>query len=108
VGLLNLKLLEIGGGEGHLGSSTISGFAISSGGALTPLPGTVVATLPGGSINLDIAISSDGKYLYTLNSGIGTISILGIDQDGTLINLGDLSGLSAAAGFNGTLLLRAY
>ena len=48
-----------------------------------------------------MAISSDGKYLYTLNSGTGTINIFGINQDGTLTSLGDVSGLSAASGFNG-------
>jgi 6-phosphogluconolactonase len=82
-------------------TSTISGFAISTQGALTPLPGTVVGTLPTGSTNLDIAISSDGKYLYTLNSGTGTINIFGINHDGTLTSLGDVGGLSAAAGMNG-------
>jgi 6-phosphogluconolactonase len=82
-------------------SSTISGFAIGAKGALTPLPGTVAATLPAGSTNLDMAISSDGNYLYTLNSGTGSVSILGINEDGTLTSLGDAGGLSAAAGFNG-------
>jgi 6-phosphogluconolactonase (cycloisomerase 2 family) len=48
-----------------------------------------------------MAISSDGKYLYTLNSGTGSVSILGINEDGTLTSLGDAGGLSAAAGFNG-------
>ena len=65
------------------------------------MPGTVAATLPAGSTNLDMAISSDGKYLYTLNSGTGSVSILGINEDGTLTSLGDAGGLSAAAGFNG-------
>jgi len=83
------------------GSATISGFSIAANGALTPLSGTVVATLPSGSVNLDIAISSDGKFLYTLNSGTGTINIFGINQDGSLSALGDVGGLSAAAGFNG-------
>ena len=83
-------------------SSTISGFAISATGALTPLvAGTVVGTNPPGSTNLDIAISSYGKFLYTLNSGTGTISIFGINQDGALTNLGDMGGLPASAGFNG-------
>ena len=76
-------------------------FSIAANGALTPLSGTVVATLPSGSVNLDIAISSDGKFLYTLNSGTGTINIFGINQDGSLSALGDVGGLSAAAGFNG-------
>jgi 6-phosphogluconolactonase len=83
------------------GSSTISGFSIAANGALTPLSGTVVATLPSGSVNLDIAISADGKFLYTLNSGTGTVNIFGINQDGSLTGVGDVGGLSAAAGFNG-------
>jgi len=82
-------------------TSTISGFAIGTDGSLTALPGTVVATLTPGATNLDIAISSDGRFLYTLNSGIGTISVFGVNQDGTLTPVGDISGLSAAAGFNG-------
>jgi len=85
----------------NAGSSTISGFAISATGALTPLAGTVAGTNPTGSTNLDIAISSDGEFLYTLDSGTGSISIFGINQDGGLTNLGDVGGLSAAAGFNG-------
>jgi 6-phosphogluconolactonase (cycloisomerase 2 family) len=82
-------------------TSTISGFAIATDGALRPLPGTVVATLPTGSTNLDAAISSDGKFLYTLDSGTGFVSIFGINEDGSLTNLGNAGGLRAAAGFNG-------
>jgi len=82
-------------------SSTISGFALSAAGALTPVSGTLVGTNPSGSINLEIVISSDGKYLYTLNSGTGTVSIFGINQDGTLTFLGDAGGLSEDAGLEG-------
>ena len=83
------------------GSSSISGYSIGKNGALTPLPGTVVATLPTGSIDLDTTISSDGKFLYTLNSGTGTIGIFGIDADGMLSSLGEKAGLQASSGFNG-------
>jgi 6-phosphogluconolactonase (cycloisomerase 2 family) len=85
----------------NAGSATISGFSIAANGVLTPLSGTVVATLPSGSTNLDIAISADGKFLYTMNSGTGTVNIFGINQDGTLTSLGDVGGLSASAGMNG-------
>jgi len=85
----------------NTGSSTISGFSIAASGALTPLAGTIEATLPSGSLDLDSAISGDGKFLYTLDSGTGTISILGINQDGSLTSLGDVGGLSASAGFQG-------
>jgi len=85
----------------NTGSSTISGFSLAANGELTPLPGTVVATLPAGSVNLETVITPDGKFLYTLDSGTGTVSILGINQDGSLTSLGDVGGLSANAGFEG-------
>ena len=74
-------------------------------GLLTPLPGTIVATLPGGSVNLETVITPDGKFLYTLDSGTGTISIFGINQDGSLNSLGDVGGLSIDAGFEGMAAL---
>jgi 6-phosphogluconolactonase len=85
----------------NAGSATISGFAIGANGTLTPVGGTLVGINPRGSTNLDVAISSDGKFLYTLNSGTGTVGIFRVNEDGSLTNLGDVSGLSAHAGFNG-------
>src|SRR5262249_15018797 len=41
-------------------TSTISGFSIGTYGSLTPLPGTIVATLPAGSTDLDVTVSSNG------------------------------------------------
>jgi len=89
----------------NAGSATISGLSIAANGALTPLSGTVVATLPSGSTNLDLAITADGKFLYTMNSGKGTINIFRINQDGSLTSLGDVVGLSANAGMNGIAAL---
>jgi 6-phosphogluconolactonase len=86
----------------NAGSSSIAGFAIGSGGALSPLPGTVVAVNPSGSTNLDITVSADGQFLYSLNAGSGTIGMFAIRHaDGTLTNLGVVGGLPAAAGLNG-------
>lgn len=82
-------------------SSTISGFAVSATGTLTPLGGTVVGENPEGATNLDIVISSDGKFLYTLNSGNGTIGIFSIQKDGSLINVGTAGGIDPTSGFNG-------
>ena len=42
-------------------------------------------------IDLDVAISGDGKFLYALNSGTGTVGIFGIDADGALSSLGEMS-----------------
>jgi 6-phosphogluconolactonase (cycloisomerase 2 family) len=87
------------------GTSNISGFSIAKNGALTPLAGTVVATLPDESTNLDTAITADGKFLYTLDSGTGKVSILAIDRDGRLDSLGEVVVVKASAGFNGLAAL---
>jgi 6-phosphogluconolactonase len=60
----------------NAGTSIISGFIIGSNGALTALPGTIIGTNPSGATNLDIAITSDGKFLYSLDGEIGKISQL--------------------------------
>ena len=85
----------------NAGTSSISGFAIAKGGALTALPGTVVGNNPAGSANLDITISSDGGFLYSLNAGSGAIGVFRIEADGHLTNFGTLGGLPAGAGLNG-------
>jgi 6-phosphogluconolactonase len=85
----------------NAGSSTISGFAISSTGALSALPGTVVGENPAGATNLDLAVSADGKFLFTLNSMDGTIGTFAIQKDGTLKNLGPAKGFSSNSGYNG-------
>jgi 6-phosphogluconolactonase (cycloisomerase 2 family) len=72
---------------------------------LTALPGTIVATYPKGSTNLDMAISGDGKYLYTVNSGTGLIGIQAIQSDGTLKLIGTVPALTAASGENGIAAL---
>ncbi len=74
---------------------------IASTAPLTALPGTVVGTNPSGSANLDITISADGAYLYSLNGASGAIGIFQIQRDGTLDNFGTLTGLPAGAGLNG-------
>lgn len=86
----------------NAGSSNISGFALSGKGALSPLPGTVVGINPSGAANIDIAVSADGKFLYSLNARAGSIGVFAITPaEGTLTNLGTVSGLPAASGFNG-------
>ena len=86
----------------NAGSSSISGFSIGAGGALTAIPGTVVGTNPSGSSNIDIAVSSDGKFLFSLNAATGAIGAFAINAtNGTLTNLGTTGGLPASAGLNG-------
>lgn len=89
----------------NAGSSTISGFSIAANGVLTPLAGTILATLPTGSTNLDVAITLDGKFLYSLDSGTGVVSIFGIGEDGLLTPLEGVGHLHANAGLNGIAAL---
>ena len=41
------------------------------------------------------------KFIYTLNAGTGAIGIFSADRDGSVLSLGTVDGLPAAAGLNG-------
>ena len=83
-------------------SSTISGFHIGTDGSLTPIGTTVLGINPSGAVNLDIAVTADSQFLYSLNSGNGTIGVFAIEQEGgALVNLSEDPVISAKTGFNG-------
>jgi 6-phosphogluconolactonase (cycloisomerase 2 family) len=86
----------------NAGTSSISGFTLGTGGSLTALPGTVVADNPAGSTNIDVAVSADGKHVYTLNTAKGTVGEFAVDlKTGQLSFVGVQGTLPAAAGANG-------
>jgi 6-phosphogluconolactonase (cycloisomerase 2 family) len=89
----------------NAGSSNLSGFTIGTGGVLASIGGTIVGANPAGSTNLDITISGDGKFLYTLNGEVGTVGVFAIQTDGTLQEVTQIQGLPAAVGFNGIAAL---
>ncbi|MGA8270518.1 MAG: beta-propeller fold lactonase family protein [Candidatus Sulfotelmatobacter sp.] len=89
----------------NAGTFTVAGFSIAANGALTPIAGTILSTLPDGSTNLDMTTSGDGKYLFNLLSGSGALGVYTINSDGTLTQLGDIEGLPKTAGFNGIAAL---
>ncbi|HEX4005327.1 MAG TPA: beta-propeller fold lactonase family protein [Acidobacteriaceae bacterium] len=89
----------------NAGTSTIAGFTIGQGGALTPIDGTIVGSNPSGSTNLDIAISGDGKFLFSLNGEVGAVGVFAIRSDGSLEELTQAGGLPSGAGFNGIAAL---
>ena len=67
-----------------------------------PVGGTVLGNNPSGSHNVDIAVSADGKFVYTINSQSGNIGVFAINQqDGTLTSLGQAGELPKSVGFNG-------
>ena len=84
----------------NTGSANISGFSISATGALTPIGSTVVFTFPAGTSNLDLATSSDGRFLFTIESG-GAIGAFSIGAGGQLRSIGGVEGLPQSVGFQG-------
>jgi 6-phosphogluconolactonase (cycloisomerase 2 family) len=89
----------------NAGSSNISGFTISAGGVLTGIGQTILASNPSGATNLDITISGDGKFLYSLNATVGTVGVFAVHPDGTLSEMSEISGFPKAVGFNGIAAL---
>ena len=73
-------------------TATITGLTVSTTGELSAP--TATATGPG---PLDLAVSPDRGYLYSLASGDHTIHIFDINSDGTLAAQPTLSGMAPAA-----------
>jgi len=74
-------------------SDTISAYAIDRGGKLSLLnPGGIAATT--GHAPVDLTLTSDGKFLYAVNAGDGTISMYQVsNENGNLTSLGTIAGL---------------
>jgi len=78
------------------GTSTVSSYAIADDGGLTLLDGEAAET---GERPVDLAITRDGRFLYTVNAGSGTVSMFRVDpSDGSLTSLGEIGGLPKEAG----------
>ena len=60
---------------------------------------------PKEATNLDITISGDGKFFYSLNATVGTVGVFAIQSNGTLTELDEIPGFTAAVGFNGIAAL---
>ena len=90
----------------NAGSGSISGFSVARDGALQLItPGGRTGDLGTGAQPLDLDLSRDGRFMYVLKNGTGTIGVLAVNGDGTLVNVADTPGLQAQAGFMG---LAAY
>jgi 6-phosphogluconolactonase (cycloisomerase 2 family) len=75
---------------------TISSFAIAPTGRLT-LSASVAASTGASSAPLDLAVSSDGDFLYVNASGAHGIAAFAIGSGGTLTQVGGLSSIPAGA-----------
>jgi 6-phosphogluconolactonase len=86
----------------NAGGSSISGFLIADDGELTLItPGGRTGDLGAGANPLDIDFGGNGRFLYVLKNGTGTIGAFAVQPDGTLLPLADTQGLVAQAGYMG-------
>lgn len=76
--------LQLDGSSDHANtaSANISRFSINNTCVLTPIDSTVEGTNPSGSFNLDLATSSDSKFLFAIDDAAGAISEFQIQSDG--------------------------
>ena len=82
----------------NTGSGTISGYRISRSGELTLLDADgVTASTGAGSTPLDIALSRDGRFAFSLNPGVGTIASFRVGAGGGLASVGTVPGIPASA-----------
>lgn len=81
----------------NTGSASITGYALPGAGGLALLtPGGKTAVTGGaGAMPTDIALSSDGQFLYVLNSGAGTVAGYRVNADGSLTQVASAGGLPA-------------
>jgi len=74
----------------NAGSATITGFAVSSEGRMTRLDANgITADLGAGAAPLDLDIAPNGRFLYILKAGTGTIGALSVAPNGALQPIGD-------------------
>jgi 6-phosphogluconolactonase (cycloisomerase 2 family) len=87
----------------NAGSGTISGFQVGNDGSLHLLDQNGVTGSTGsGSHPTDMVQSRDGRFLYSLNNGNGTISAFGVGPNGSLQSLTTVTGLpTSSAGLAG-------
>lgn len=70
-------------------SGNISSYRVKAGKGDVVLREAIAGT---GNLDIDLAVSINGLFLYVLNSGNGTIGMFRITSQGTLIDLGMING----------------
>ena len=82
----------------NTGSGTISGYRVAPDGSLELLDADgITGNIGAGSAPIDMALSRNSRFLYTLTSGTGTLSAFGVNADGSLETLTGVSGIPAGA-----------
>jgi len=82
----------------NAGSGSVSGYRIAFDGTITLLDANGVTGKTGkGSGPIDMVLSNDGRYLFTLNGGNNTIGAFSVHVDGKLSRLPGARGIPAGA-----------
>jgi 6-phosphogluconolactonase (cycloisomerase 2 family) len=88
-------------------SGSISAYRVEADGSLQILSADGRTGVTGdGTAPIDLGLSHDGKFLYVLNAGAGTIAAFGVERDGGLASLPGATGVVAPA--SGSQGLAAY
>jgi 6-phosphogluconolactonase len=83
---------------GNAGSGSISGFRVGEDGSLHLLNADGrTAVIGAGSHPIDMALSRDGRFFYSLANGNGTLNAFRARHDGSLEPLSAVSGIPASA-----------
>lgn len=78
----------------NTGSGSITGYSIAPDGSLTILDADGRTGITGpGSTPIDLALSGNSRYLYSTNTGNGTISAFLVGADGSLESIPGVTGL---------------
>lgn len=86
----------------NAGSGTISGYSVDHEGRISLLDPDGRTGVPGpGTVPLDMAFSENDRYLYSLNSGDGTISAFRVNSRGMLFPVDLMAAQGLPAGVNG-------
>jgi 6-phosphogluconolactonase (cycloisomerase 2 family) len=88
-------------------SGTVSSYSVGTDGSVSIIDGTA-ANQGNGSQPVDLAVSSDGKFLYNLLRGFGAIAALAIESDGSLSSVGTFGQGQGLPPNNGASGLAAY
>jgi 6-phosphogluconolactonase (cycloisomerase 2 family) len=82
----------------NTGSSSVSGYRVRYTGDISLLNDDGVTASTGeASRPIDLGITRDGRFLYTLNSGNQTLGMFKIKSDGSLESLGSIGGIPEGA-----------
>jgi len=82
----------------NAGSGSVSGYRIAFDGTITLLDSKGVTGKTGkGSGPIDMVLSNDGRYLFTLNGGNNTIGAFKVHVDGNLSRLPGVRGIPSGA-----------